>query len=127
NYKKLISLCGKEAILKGINATTVKNEFEFIIPSLTELSGIFKACHNLIWKKEKINPTDAFYEFSKLFFVKLEQDKKLHENYLDKGKILKKEHVALSEDWIKKQSEFDKNPVDNMLFKQLRNDLENQI
>ena len=33
----------------------------------------------MIWKKEKIKPTEAFFEFSKIFFVKLYHDRKIHD------------------------------------------------
>ncbi|MDD4110197.1 MAG: type I restriction enzyme HsdR N-terminal domain-containing protein, partial [Clostridia bacterium] len=72
-YKKLLSLISFESLTEE----KILSEFKFEKVSTKEIDGIFRACHNLIWKKETINPTDAFYEFCKLFFIKLKQDKDL--------------------------------------------------
>ena len=41
--------------------------FRFDRPDIHDLPRIFTECHNLIWKKEKLGPTDAFYEFANSF------------------------------------------------------------
>lgn len=104
----------------------VEEEFKFIKPPKKEINGIFRACHNLIWKKEKKKPTEAFYEFSKLFFVKLYYDKQLNKVFKEKGKIEPKD-VIFSVRWIEEQEVVEKNPVNTILFKNLRDELEKQI
>lgn len=92
----------------------VIKEFKFEKANPEEIDGIFRACHNLIWKKETISPTDAFYEFCKLFFIKLKQDKEIHEEYINKSLEVPLEKFEFSEQWIKRQSGV--NPVNSILF-----------
>ena len=63
-YKKFLELLCFDKIQNIFK----EEEFKFEKASPQEIDGIFRACHNLIWKKETISPTDAFYEFCKLFF-----------------------------------------------------------
>jgi len=105
---------------------TDDDEFEFIKPNVGEINGIFRACHNLIWKKDKIKPTEAFYEFSKLFFIKLYYDRKIHE-LIKKGQKPKKPDFIFSTHWIERESLVEKNPVNTILFKQIKEQLEKEI
>lgn len=126
-YKKLKDLLSKEKIEEFYKSgQKFEEEFEFIRPPRKEVNGIFRACHNLIWKKEKKKPTEAFYEFSKLFFVKLYYDRQLNKVFKEKGKIEPKD-VIFSVRWIEEQEAVEKNPVNTILFKNLRNELERQI
>lgn len=113
-YLKLLDICS----YKTIDTKTEFADNEFKLKPLTkeELNGVFKACHNLIWKKEGIDPTEAFYEFTKLFFIKLRQDKEIHEEFKDKGKEPKKEDYYFSVHWINSQKLLD-NPVNDILFR----------
>lgn len=111
-FKKLISIISHDEIDAGKEVESFK--FEKI--STNEIEGIFAACHNLIWKKESISPTDAFYEFCKLFFIKLKQDKEIHSNYLNKGLEVPIEEFKFSENWVDKQGAI--NPVNLILFKE---------
>jgi type I restriction enzyme M protein len=112
NYKELLNMLSFETIIED----KISSEFKFEKVSTKEIDGIFRACHNLIWKKETINPTDAFYEFCKLFFIKLKQDKDLHLNYINKGEFPPIDEFKFSEQWIKKQGAV--NPVNSILFKE---------
>lgn len=77
-YKKLVSLISLNSFKKG--ASTTKEEiFEFRTPDLVELKGVFKQAHDLIRRKQKIGPKKAFYEFTKVLFVKMNEDKKIQE------------------------------------------------
>ncbi|RLF97636.1 hypothetical protein DRN58_08435, partial [Thermococci archaeon] len=100
-------------------------DFELRKPTKSEINGIFRACHNLIWKKEKIKPTEAFYEFSKLFFVKLYCDRELHKLINSKTKP-KRHDIIFSVDWIESERA-DKNPINNQLFRTIREKLEEEI
>jgi len=100
---------------------------EGMIPfeSLTQdaLNTLFFECHELIWKKEKYNPTDAFFEFCKFIFVKIREDKK-REGYLP----TKMAHtIPLTLAWLKSQKETTKHPIRDVLFSTLRNELETAI
>lgn len=48
--------------------------FQVISPE--KLNKLFAETHDLVWKKEKLNPTDAFFEFCKFIFLKIREDKK---------------------------------------------------
>lgn len=103
-----------------------KDIFHFERPELSTLIKTFNDCHNLIRKKDNLPPADAFYEFSKLMFIKIREDNKIHK-ILSKGKSPKKEDFVFSTDWINTQSKVDSNPVDSILFRQIRDELEEKI
>lgn len=88
-----------------------------------KLNDLFKVCHNLIWKKEKLAPADAFYEFCKFMFIKIREDKK---RQLD-GDKLKPYELPLTIAWLDAQKATSKHPVRDILFKQLCEDLEKSI
>jgi len=113
-YKRLINILSKDEIGKNDNN---ESEFEFNQISSKEVDGLFTICHNIIWKKETKNPTIAFYEFCKLFFIKLKQDKDIYLNYKSKNMKVPKEEFKFSSWWIDKyENDFD-NPVNDILFK----------
>ena len=133
-YEELKNIIGKKAVLQSIVTKSVpQGIFEFSRPNIRDLEGIFSACHNLIWKKEKIGPTEAFYKFAKIMFIKLNQDKRLRANTNLKQLILANkplplEEVVFSIDWIeKREKEGVKNPVDQILFANLRQELESEV
>jgi len=112
-YIKLLKLIS----YNKINQVEKKEEgYKFDKVEKNEVEGVFRACHNLIWKKEAISPSDAFYEFSKLFFIKLKQDKDIHINFIDKGMEVPITEFRFSDKWIKNQDA--DNPVNDILFKQ---------
>ncbi|MCK4386797.1 MAG: N-6 DNA methylase [Candidatus Pacebacteria bacterium] len=65
--------------------------FEFKTPDLAELKGVFKQAHDLIRRKQKIGPKKAFYEFTKVLFVKMNEDKEIQD------KIINKEDVSVND------------------------------
>jgi len=48
-------------------------------PTKDEIVKVFGDIHNLIYRKEKKTPTDGFYEFVKLFCLKMKNDKQLND------------------------------------------------
>src|SRR3989344_5915526 len=77
-YKKLKEHISLADFKKG--TPTAKEEvFEFRTPDLVELKGVFKQAHDLIRRKQKIGPKKAFYEFTKVLFVKMNEDRKIQE------------------------------------------------
>lgn len=75
NYEKLKEYVSVNAIKKSV--VSKEQIFEFRTPDIGELKGIFKQAHDLIRRKQKIGPKKAFYEFTKLLFVKMNEDKRL--------------------------------------------------
>lgn len=127
-YKQLadtISYNILKAQIKKVEKTTLVRNFEFRKPEIAELKGIFTACHNLVWRKQRIKPSEAFYEFSKILFVKLNEDKKIHTK-LEHNEKVTPEDFVFSVDWIDKQK-IDKNPINNQLFVDSRDNLEGEI
>lgn len=105
-----------------------ENEYspEYYNIGASELPRVFQQCHDLIWKKEKLKPTDAFYEFSKIFFIKLHYDKKMNNEILKKGKKITKADFVFSCEWIEENEKIKKNPM-KILFDQIKEDLEDKI
>jgi len=112
--------------LEIVEAT--EDVFEFNRPELDVLIRTFDECHNIIWKKEKIGPTLAFYEFAKIMFVKMREDHRIA-NMIADGKQPKTTDFNFSVAWIREQVEkdIDENPLASILFNRIRNELEIQI
>ncbi len=107
-------------------------DFEFRSVAPVELPAIFEACHRSIWKAEKRSPASAFYEFAKLMFVKIDEDRRLHEhlaaNKMDTSPgMVPRDAVRFSTDWIEEMETSTDNPIDTILFAQLAKNLEAQI
>lgn len=88
-----------------------------------KLNDLFAECHNLIRKKEKMGPTDAFYEFCKFIFLKIREDKRRE----DLAKSLKPYQIPMTLEWVDAQRATSGHPVRDILFAQLRDDLEAAI
>ncbi len=131
DLKKRLSL----QTLQKNNGTINGYDFEFKkIPNLIDLKNLFSDCHDLIWAAETSSPSFAFYEFVKLMFVKLEEDKKLvnNEKLSERVKVglpISSKDVIFSVRWIEEQekNETDLNPINDVLFKNLTKKLEDLI
>ena len=106
--------------------SATRNVFDFQRPGLKTLIKTFYDCHKLIWKKEKIGPTDAFYQFAKIMFIKIQRDAEIH-SIIDKGNNLKQDDFIFSTNWINSQIRVDPNPFDGILFRKTRELLEAAI
>lgn len=95
--------------------------FETLSPE--KLNDLFKSCHNLIWKKEKLAPADAFYEFCKFIFIKIRADRERQ----DQNGTLQPYELPMTLEWLNAQKATSKHPVRDILFKQLSEDLESSI
>lgn len=95
-----------------------------------EAQKIFKACHKYIWNTEKRGVNSAFIEFVKLIFLKLWNDRKLHaEYYTDKdGELTVPEEAnTFSEKWIKSREGDMLNPINDIQFKDLMSNLQDEV
>ncbi|MCK9405650.1 MAG: N-6 DNA methylase [Methanothrix sp.] len=106
-----------------INST--KDIFKFEKPELTALIKKFNDVHNLIRKKDSLSPTDAFYEFSKIMFIKIREDANIHKVLRERDPA--KEDFVFSTNWIDGQSRVEANPFDTILFRHVRDELELKI
>lgn len=119
------SLSKNELIKTERQTNLVKTPFDFHPLPIEDLDPLFRACHNLIWKKDKLKPTTAFYEFTKLFFVKMDEDKRLHEL----KRPLVRSDFRFCIDWIEliENTTDYANPIDAILFEKLRSDLDKKV
>lgn len=123
----------KMARSKRAKSITISSEpFEFRKPEIHEVTGIFEACHNIIRRKDGMGPEPAFYEFTKIMFIKINEDKKLRKNpdikkLLESEQPLPPDKVVFSVHWIMQQSYPEPNPVNSILFRLLREQLELEI
>ena len=91
---------------------------------------LFLSCHNYIWNTEKRSPQSAFTEFVKLVFLKLWNDRILHEKYeTDRGGDL---HVPVAANtfsvrWIESREEEIPNPVNDVHFTNLLEGIQDDI
>jgi len=95
-------------------------------PTVEEIKAVFQKCHNRIWKRESLMPTAAFYEFTKLIFLKLREDERL-QRLVGKKKRIARKDLHFHTDWIDNNSDVSPNPVNSILFHNLVEDLEDQV
>lgn len=121
-FKKLVSILS----FNNLRKTTVsEKKFEFKKPEINELRAVLYSAHNKIRSAEKIGPKKAFYEFSKLLFIKMNEDKRMEEK-INNGENVSIEDFAFSTDYIDKQSKVIADPINN-LFAEDRNKLERLV
>lgn len=125
-YKQLFDLISFENIKQQTGKDEIAIQNFLSKPSIQEVKNAFNKCHRTIWKKEKISPTDAFYEFSKIIFVKLNEDKRIR-SILDSGKALKRGDFKFSVDWLAERETERENPLSTILFAELQSMLQEQI
>jgi len=120
-YKKLQESVSYEASRKSLTITK-EEVFEFRTPDLAELKGVFKQAHDLIRRKQKMGPKKAFYEFTKLLFVKMNEDKNIQDKFnakepvsIDDFRFSIHKIEKTDEHWIK------------TLFQKYRDDLEAMV
>lgn len=134
-YEQLRSLLAALNIEKAKeNKDIGSRNFVLKRPSAEEAKRIFAQCHKIIWKSEGYSPTAAFIEFVKLMFVKMWMDRKLREDedikkILDAHGTVKLPNnaVTFSTHWIESESKVSSNPVNDILFRSLRNAIEKDI
>ena len=95
-----------------------EESFETIPPA--ELNLLFDECHKVIWKKEKLSPTDAFYEFCKFVFMKIREDRKRVDG-------TPRSEIPLTMSWLASTESTSTHPVRDILFVGLRTELEDAI
>lgn len=71
-------------------------ELEFSSLPPQKLNKLFSDSHNFVWKKEKLAPADAFFEFCKFIFIKIQEDKKREALPSDTPEYM----IPLTEKWL---------------------------
>ena len=97
---------------------------EYRKPTITEVVVAFEKAHEVIRNREKYGPTKAFYELTKLLFVKLRQDQGIHD-IIRKGETPQSNQFYFTVEWIESQPTV--NPVNNPLFRDIQEGLETEI
>ena len=126
SYKILVHIVGLDAIKNKTGVDELKLSDFLGKPSVEEIKSAFNKCHSIIWKKEKISPTDAFYEFSKIIFVKLNEDRRIRE-IVKSGQPLKRSDFKFSIDWINERENETEKPLSSILFSEIQKYLQEQI
>ncbi len=134
-YEKLRAVLGVKAMASPGDAGMPDTKtFAITRPTPEEARREFVRCHNAIRKAEGYNPTTAFLEFTKVMFVKLWADRTLREDpsieaLLREGKPTKvpRESVSFSVHWIEAHERETENPVNDILFRTLRDRIEKDI
>jgi type I restriction-modification system DNA methylase subunit len=108
------------------------NDFEFTKPDVKTVRALFEACHDVIWKREFESPVPAFWEFCKLMFIKLHEDRRLHTDpklkaLVQAGQPLPRANILFSVDYLDRiTNPSNPNPI-AALFETTRDDLEAQV
>jgi len=112
---------------KSLKSKALREEdiFEFRKPEINELKGIFQICHNIMRDKHKISPKTAFYEFTKILFIKLNEDRIVNKKIEDKSRVTKND-LKFSLHYIQQSEDRFDNPI-NELFKKYRDGLKRQV
>ena len=101
----------------------VETELPFLPLSPQKLNKLFADSHSLVWKKEKMAPAEAFFEFCKFIFIKIREDK----NRESLPQSTPTYMLPLTIKWLEAQSSSSTHPVRDILFKNLHTHLENAI
>lgn len=112
-----------KSLAKYITADeTHSSSIPFEVKTPQELNEIFNQCHDLVWKKEKLNPTDAFFEFCKFIFLKIREDKEREKT----GISVAPHELPITLEWLDSLKKTSKHPVRDLFIK-LRDSLEGEI
>lgn len=132
-YEAMKQLLGADVIRAQVNTPAVPAKGHAMSrPTLDIVKRAFLRCHRFIWSAEKMNPQAAFVGFAKLMFVKLWEDRRIRDDpalmaCISRGDPLPPDSVRFSTRWIERQEANDANPVDSILFRQLVEQLEEEI
>lgn len=132
------ALLGADVVSKSSpeDVAAEPDNFVFTKPPSERARQLFSLCHRVIWKSEVSGPQPSFMEFVKVMFVKLWADKQLRDapatrHYFLEHKdsvMLPASPVLFSVKWIEdRQKEGTVNPLDSILFAQLRDEIEREI
>jgi len=125
-YEKFRSFVAFENIKVSKIDKTSEQIFKMKPISKEDAQKLFLTCHKYIWKAEKRSPSSAFMEFMKIVFVKLYHDRKLHEEYKGLSEY-PKSAVTFSVHWIESREKETSNPINDLHFKKLLEEIQDEI
>jgi len=133
DYKQLHSILSQQRISNYFDEENKKlqnysyKKLQLIKPTKDEISRVFFDINNYIWKKEGMKPTDGFWEFVKLFSLKLNNDKIISKKLIANQNVSIDE-VFFSSNYVKKQLALfpNQDPI-KVVFNSFREDLEKSI
>lgn len=129
-YEALKSVLQRTA--SGHRSASGANDFIFTKPDIKTVRALFEACHDVIWKREFESPVPAFWEFCKLMFIKLHEDRRLRndpklKHLVQAGLPLPRANVLFSVDYLDRVTNTSNpNPI-AAIFETIRDDLEAQV
>ncbi len=130
-YEKLRKLVSLDTFLHPAKRDD-DAEKEIVLKKITKEKAqkLFLNCHKYIWNTEKRSPQSAFTEFVKLVFLKLWNDRILHEKYEphEQGDL----HIPataniFSVHWIESREEEISNPMNDIQFIKLLEGIQDDI
>lgn len=129
NYERLKALLNPTAVV--VRPMTPDHAHQFRRLKLEQVNAIFSWCHQHIYRKDNLSQAAGFEEFVKLVFLKLLSDRQVRDRFgpliLQPQFEVSKEAVKFSTAWIEAREEETPNPLDAVQFRQMLNDLENEI
>ena len=117
----------RKFIIRNSNASPIQvleNQKQVRLKRISkeDAQKIFLACHKKIWSAEKKSPESSFAEFIKLIFLKLWNDRRLHEQYTpnsDGTLVVPELSNVFSVKWIESRESDHPNPLNDIEFKKL--------
>jgi type I restriction enzyme M protein len=133
DYEQLHSILSEKKISKYFDEENKKlqnssyKKLQLVKPTKDEISKVFFDINNFIWKKEGMKPTDGFWEFVKLFSLKMNNDKIISKK-LSENQNVSIDEVFFSSNYIEKQLKLfpEQDPI-KLVFNNFREDLEKSI
>lgn len=129
-YEQLRELISQSALLHEEKAE-VKDKYVILKKINKEAAQrLFLNCHNYIWNTEIRSPQSAFAEFVKLIFLKLWNDRILHDNSHEEAngdlKVASSANI-FSTTWIEQREGDLINPINDIQFKDLLEYIQDDI
>lgn len=126
NYLALRGILSADVVRQGwVEKVAPSDTVVLAKPPVEQVKRIFNTCHRLIWKAEKMNPQPAFFEFVKIMFTKLWEDRRLRADpelgpLIRTGQPIPRDRLVFSTQWIESlERRGVENPVDGTLFRHL--------
>ena len=127
-YEELRKIISIEALTK--KQKEEEKEKKIVLTKIDKETAqkLFLSCHKYIWNTEKRGPLSAFTEFVKLVFLKLWNDRILHENYHSESDLeIPQTANTFSVKWIDSRESDLLNPINDIQFKNLLEHIQDDI